>query len=154
MYRFPAIAALAATAAMPAQAQSLKQQIVGAWSLTSGSEQTADGSKVKVWSSGELFLDPSGRFAFLVFADRPKAEGVADPRVPVAPMVAYFGTYDLDEGTQTLTYHVSTASTPAFNGMTRGSRVTVVGDILTTVSTPVKTPKGDIIPINEWRREK
>ena len=63
-----------------------------------------------------VVLDPSGRFAFLVFADRPKAEGVADPRIPVAPMVAYFGTYDVNEDTKTLTYHVGTASTPAFNG--------------------------------------
>ena len=139
---------------MPAQAQSLKQQITGAWSLTYGGEQMSDGSKVKMWSSGELFLDPSGRFAFLVFADRPKAEGVADPRVPVAPMVAYFGTYDVNEDTKTLTYHLGTASTPAFNGITRGQKVTLSGNSLTTVGTPVKTPKGDIIPINEWRREK
>ena len=111
MYRVLAVAALAAMAVMPAQAQSLKQQITGAWSLTYGGEQMSDGSKVKVWSSGELFLDPSGRFAFLVFADRPKAEGVADPRIPVAPMVAYFGTYDVNEDTKTLTYHVGTAST-------------------------------------------
>ncbi len=154
MYRVLAVAALAAMAVMPAQAQSLKQQITGAWSLTYGGEQMSDGSKVKVWSSGELFLDPSGRFAFLVFADRPKAEGVADPRIPVAPMVAYFGTYDVNEDTKTLTYHVGTASTPAFNGITRGQKVTLSGDSLTSVGTPVKTPKGEIVPINEWRREK
>ncbi len=154
MYRVLAVAAWIATAVMPANAQSLKQQIAGAWSLSYGGEQMSDGSKVKVWSSGELFLDPSGRFAFLVFADRPKAEGVADPRIPVAPMVAYFGTYDVNEDTKTLTYHVSTASTPAFNGITRGQQVTLNGDSLTSVGTPVKTPKGDIVPINEWRREK
>jgi hypothetical protein len=69
-------------------------------------------------------------------------------------MVAYFGTYEVNEGTRTLTYHVGTASTPAFNGVTRGQKVTLSGDSLITVGTPVKTPKGEIIPINEWRREK
>lgn len=139
---------------VPAYADSLKEQISGAWTLTLGSEQLSDGRKVVPWSAGELFLDPSGHFAFFVFGkDRPKAEGVADPRVPVGPMVAYYGTYDVDEAAKKVTYHVTVASAPAFNGAIRAQTVTMNGDRMVTTGSPVKTPKGEITPINEWKRE-
>jgi Lipocalin-like domain len=141
--------------ALPAQAQSLKQQVTGVWMLTEGSEQMQDGKKVVPWSAGELILDPSGHFAFFVFGkDRQKPEGPPDPRAPVGPMVAYYGTFTADETAKTLTYHVENASSPTFNGVTRTQYVTVTSDTLITKGSPVKTPQGEITPINEWRREK
>lgn len=140
--------------AVPAYADSLMQQVSGAWTLTSGAEQMPDGSKKVPWAAGNLILTPSGHFSFFVFAADRKAEGPADPRVPAGPMVAYYGTFTADDATKTLTYHIETASAPAFNGVTRDQHVTVTADTLITKGAPVKTPQGDITPINEWRRAK
>ena len=141
--------------ALPAHAESLLQQISGVWTLTSGSEVAVDGTKTVPWAAGNLILDPSGHFSFFVMGkDRPKPAGPPDPRVPVGPMVAYYGTFTADDAAKTLTYHVTDASAPAFAGITRGQMITVTADTLITKGSPVKTPQGDITPINEWRRAK
>ena len=69
-------------------------------------------------------------------------------------MVACYGTFTADDAAKTLTYHVDTASTPIFNGITRTQHVTLDGDKLVTTGSLVKTPQGDITPINSWRRAK
>ena len=138
--------------ALPAHAEGLMQQVSGVWTLTSGAEQMPDGTKKVPWSAGELILDPSGHFAFFVFGPDRKAEGPPDPRTPIGPMVAYYGTFTADDAAKTLTYHVENASASTFNGVTRTQYVTVTADTLTTKGSPVKTPQGEITPINEWRR--
>jgi hypothetical protein len=82
--------------ALPASAQSLKEQLAGTWMLTAGTEQHPDGKKVTPWSEGRLMLDANGNLAFfLIGRDRPKTGN--DPRVPVGPAVAYYGTYSVNE---------------------------------------------------------
>jgi len=153
-----ALAGAAGTHAVSAAStppQGLLQQVTGAWTLTSGSEQAADGTKTVLWSTGNLILDPSGHMSFFVFSkDRQKPEGPPDPRVPAGPMVAYYGTFTVDDAAKTVTYHVDNASAPAFSGVTRVQHITVTADTMTTTGSRVKTPQGDITPINEWRREK
>lgn len=122
--------------------------------MTYGGEQHSDGIKVRTWPSVKLFLELSGHFAFLAFDDRPKTADVAAPRIPVGPMVACFGTYKVNEDARTLTYYIATSSTTTFNGITRGQKVTLSGASLSTIGTLVKTPKGDIVPIDEWKRAK
>ena len=74
--------------AVPAHAESLLQQVAGAWTLTSGSEKMADGTVNELWGAGSLILDPSGHMSFFVFGkNRPSATS-PDPRVPLGPMVA------------------------------------------------------------------
>jgi hypothetical protein len=138
--------------ALPAHAQDLMHQVAGTWTLTSGAEQFADGRKVIPWSAGNLIIDPSGHMSFFIFAkDRPTSP---DPRKPAGPMVAYYGTVTADDAAKTLTYHVEIASAPALNGATRIRYVTITGDTLLTRGSPIKTPQGMILPIDEWRRAK
>jgi hypothetical protein len=126
---------------LPAHAESLLQQITGAWTLTSGSEQIADGTKTVPWSAGNLILDLSGHMSFFVFGkDRKKPEGPPNPRDPIGPMVAYYGTFTVDDAAKTVTFHVENASAPAFSGATRLQYITVTADTLTTKGSPVKTP--------------
>ena len=140
--------------AVPAHAESLLQQVAGAWTLTSGSEKMADGKVNELWGSGSLILDPSGHMSFFVFGkDRPSATA-PDPRVPLGPMVAYYGTFTVDDDTKTLTYHVAAASSPMFNAATRMQTVSLSGDTLTTTGSTVNTPQGPITPINVWKRAK
>jgi Lipocalin-like domain len=84
--------------------------------------------------------------------DRPKGDG--NPRTPVGPMVAYYGTYTVDEAKKSLTYNIEVASAPAFDKAARVQTVALSGDVMTTTASPVKTPEGDIIPVNEWKRAK
>jgi hypothetical protein len=128
--------------ALPAHAESLLQQVTGVWTLTSGSEQAADGTKTVPWSAGNLIIDPSGHMAFFVFGkDRQKPDGPPNPRAPVGPTVAYYGTFTVDEAAKTLAFHVENASAPALSGATRVQYITVTADTLIT-------------PVNEWRRAK
>ena len=138
----------------PAHAESLLQQVAGAWTLTSGSEKMADGAVNEIWGAGSLILDPSGHMSFFVFGkNRPPATS-PDPRVPLGPMVAYYGTFSADDDTKTLTYHVAAASSPMFNAATRMQTVTLSGDTMTTTGSTVNTPQGPITPINVWTRAK
>jgi hypothetical protein len=155
-YRTVSTAALALVylgVAFSASAQSFKEQVVGTWTLTAGMEKLPDGNTVTPWAAGNLTLTASGHMAFFVFAkDRPKGDG--NPRTPVGPMVAYYGTYTVDEAKKSLTYNIEVASAPTFDKAVRVQTVALSGDVMTTTASPVKTPEGDIIPINEWKRAK
>ncbi|HZP79695.1 MAG TPA: hypothetical protein VFB45_26410 [Pseudolabrys sp.] len=148
-----AASVLSLAIAVPANAQGLKQKVVGAWTLDVGSEIFADGKKVVPWEAGSLLLDPTGHFSFFVIGkDRPKGNG--DPRVPVSPIVAYYGTYTVNEADNTLSYKVERASNPTFDGVLRGQKISFKGDVMVTTASEVKTPQGTITPVNEWKRAK
>ena len=148
-----ALACLGLAAAPPASAQSLKQQVVGTWTLQSGMEKLPDGKTVSYWAAGRLMLDASGHVAlFLVGKDRGKAD--PNPRLPVGPFVAYYGTYGVDEAKKTLTFDIEFGASPAFDKSVRIQTISLDNGTMTATGTPVKTPQGDIIPVNEWRRAK
>lgn len=117
----------------PASAQSLRDKLIGAWNLDVGSEISQDGKKVVPWSAGSLILDPSS---------------------PVGPIVAYFGTYTVNEADNTLTWKVERATNTSIDGATRTQKISFKGDIMTTTGSDVKTPQGPISPVNEWKRVK
>jgi hypothetical protein len=156
MYRAIGAVGIALLVALPsAHADKLTQQVAGVWTLTSGSEQMPDGTRVVPWSAGELILDPSGHIAFFVFgSDRPTSEATPDPRVPAGPMIAFYGTFTTDEDAKTLTYRIEYGSAPRLGGLTRTWSLTLNGDSMVTKASPVKTPQGEVTPINEWRRLK
>jgi hypothetical protein len=138
--------------ASPAGAQSLKEKVVGAWVLDVGAEIFQDGKKVIPWATGNLILDPTGHMSFFVIGkDRAKGD---DVRIPAGPMVAYYGTYTVDEGANTLTYKIEHAGNPAFDGAVRKQKVTFKGDVMTMTADEVKTPQGTITPVNEWKKAK
>ena len=139
---------------VPAHAESLLQQVAGAWSLTSGSEKMSDGTVNEIWGAGSLILDSSGHMSFFVFGKNRPTVTSRDPRVPQGPMVAYYGTFAVDEDTKTLTYHVEAASSPMFNAAIRMQTVTLLGDTMTTTGSQLTTPQGPITPINVWKRAK
>jgi Lipocalin-like domain len=133
-----------------ALAQGLKEKIVGAWTLTEGSEVFADGKKVVPWSKGSLIVSGSGHVSFFVLPkDRAKTDSV---RAPAGPMVAWYGTYTVDEGANTFTVKVIGASSPAFEGASRVQSVSFSGDTMTTTASKVDTPEGPITPVNVWKK--
>jgi hypothetical protein len=68
-------------------AQSLKEKLIGAYTLVEGSEVFADGKKVVPWSKGSLQISRAGRISFFVLPnERAKTDSV---RTPAGPMVAW-----------------------------------------------------------------
>ena len=154
MHRLIAATCITAMIALPAHADTIKEQIIGAWSLIEGGEQFPDGKRIPYWDGGQIVFTPSGRYSLILFKDRPKSEGMSDPRYPVGPMVAHYGRYTVDENTKTLTYYIDTSSTPGFNGAARTQTIQMKGDTYTTISPPVKLPQGEVSPVNQWQRVK
>ena len=139
--------------AAPASAEGLKEKVIGAWTLDAGSEIFQDGKKVVPWVAGNLILDSTGHFSFFVIGkDRPTGNG--DPRTPVGPVVAYYGTYTVADGDSSVTYKVEHATNPVFDGVVRAQKISFKGDIMTTTGSDVKTPQGTISPVNEWKKAK
>ena len=148
-----ALAALNFAAASPASAQSLKDQLVGTWALTAGTEVAADGTKNKRWTEGRVMFDANGNLAhFLIGPDRPKTGN--DPRAPVGPAVGYWGTYTVNEADKSTTWKIERAMWPGFDGIERKQTIAISGDTMTSTGSPVQTPQGPITPVNEWKRVK
>jgi hypothetical protein len=153
----PTILGLALSASNAfAQQKPLKEQMVGTWTLVSLVEQHQDGRKEEKPFGpnlkGQLMLDQNGRFSLQLIGERPKAAG--DPRTPVGPAVAYFGTYSVGEGDNSLTYHVERATITAFEGSDQKATVTIKGDDMSYVRSPIQSPTGPFVPTLTWRRAK
>ena len=91
-----------------AQQKSMKEQLVGTWTLVSAASMSSDGSKVEVFGpnpKGTLIYTSDGHFALVQMrADLPKlaannrAQGTQDEnKAVVQGSIAYFGTYSVNE---------------------------------------------------------
>ncbi len=126
-----ALAGLLALRAGPAAPQqsptSAQQQFVGTWSLVSIHYVEKDGRKIEPFGPGArgmLYIDAAGRFATQVMAaDRPRF--ASNNRMTGTPeenkamsqgVVAYFGTYTVDEAARIVTLHIEQSSFPNWNG--------------------------------------
>jgi hypothetical protein len=152
-----ATAALCLGLAAPTSAQSLKEQLMGTWTLVSNVQKYQDGKEENDFGpklKGQLILSPNGRFSlFLIGGDRPKSTDPAG--TPVGPAIGYFGTYSIGEGDKSLVYHVEGSTYPNFEGTDQKSTVAAIkGDDLTYVRAPIPSPKGPFVPTLTWKRAK
>jgi Lipocalin-like domain len=112
------------------QQPSLKQQLVGAWTLVSiiatdktGNKSDRRGPNPK----GLLIFDASGRFSILTsravlpnFAIDNVNQGTAEENKAVMTgMIANVGTWSVDEKTKTITTNIDAGSFPNLNGKTQ-----------------------------------
>ena len=153
-----AAAALFALAALPAtaQPQSLKEQVIGTWHIVSVEEVYPDGRTDRPWGpnmKGAVSFDPNGKVLLMIIGgDLPTPSG--KPQESARQVVAYFGTYSVDDGAKTITYTAERATIPAFDGLARKATVTVTGDELRQSSAPVTGPQGTFTPQLVMRRAK
>jgi hypothetical protein len=140
----------------PAQQKSLKEQLLGTWILVSLAEVYPDGRRENPWGpdlKGAVNFDSSGKvMLMLIGADLPNPTG--KPQESSRMVVAYFGTYAVDEAAKTVTYTAERATTPVFDGLARKANVTVNGDELRQTSAPVTGPQGTFVPNLVFRRAK
>jgi hypothetical protein len=144
-----------------AQQGTLKQQLVGTWTLVS-CEVPANGIRQPfcVDPSGSLSIDASGRYIQVVAArGRPKATATgAQNRADVTPeyykaiaqgVIAQFGTWSVNETDKTLTRKAEGALFPNGEGTETKFSVSLVGDELKFVAANNPAAGGTV-----WRRAK
>jgi hypothetical protein len=121
-----------------AQQKSLKEQLVGTWTLVSCDEILGNAkSPYCVNPSGILMLDAGGRYALLIAAHGRPA-GVRSASAAQAPaeiiravaqgLLANFGTWSVNEANRTFTRHVEGALFPSIEGLDLAASVTLDGD--------------------------
>jgi hypothetical protein len=96
------------------QQKSLKDQLVGTWSLTAWEQTYKGGNKDQAFGAkpkGVQTFEPNGRFT-LVFLSPDLPKVASNDRVKPSPdeamaiakgAIAYYGTYTVDEGSKTVT---------------------------------------------------
>ena len=103
------------------QQKSLKDQLVGTWTLTAWEQTRPDGSKLQRFGAnpkGILVFDTNGR-TYILFS-RPDLAKIAsnDPSTPtpeeakgiVDGSIAYYGTYTVDEGSKIITLKIEAST--------------------------------------------
>ena len=128
-----------------AQQKSLKEQLVGTWTLVSVVNILPDGTKFDPTGGkavGLMMYDANSNFSFLnIRTDIPKLasnnrqKGTADEYKAVAEgVLSYFGRYSIDEAGKFLIQHVVSSSFPNFNGADRKWSIAFSGEELTLAS--------------------
>ena len=112
----------------PAQQKSLKDQLVGTWNVVAWERTDPDGKKVHAFGTnpkGVTSFGADGRF-FLFFTRADLQKLKSNDRTQATPqeaqtiytgMIAYHGTYTLDEASKTLTYSIENTTFPNQLGM-------------------------------------
>ena len=126
------ISILAFSNSAVAQGKSLKDQLVGTWIYVSSTGTREDGSSVQRPSlQGAVTYTADGHFHFItVRTDAPKyasgdsARPSPDEAMAIASgVVAYTGTYTVDEGTKTIHVNIETSSFPNLVGAPNQRRI-------------------------------
>ena len=136
--------------AVPAKAQSLKQQLVGTWTFVSSTTKHPDGSPM--WGSnpkGLVIFTDNGRYSSHVMsASRPKfgsnsrITGTPDEnKAAVQGSISSFGTYTADEANKTYVLRYEGSSYPNLEGTSQTRPFTIAGDEL-RVTNPAPTVGG------------
>jgi hypothetical protein len=127
------------------QQRSLKQLLVGTWTLVSNDNLAPDGTKRQIFGpnpKGIMILDADGRYALIAMnPSRPKFKGNTrldgtpeENKAAVAGTVASFGTWSVDEATNTLITLSDGSLFPNDEGREQRRLVTLEGDELKQVN--------------------
>jgi hypothetical protein len=145
-----------------AQQKSLKEQLVGTWTLVSVVNIRPDGTKFDPTDGkalGLMMYDDNSNFSFLnIRSDIPKLasnnrqKGTTDEYKAVAEgVLSYFGRYSIDEAGKFLMQHVVSSSFPNFNGADRKWSIAFSGEELTLASQAAATGGSNEL---KWKRVK
>jgi hypothetical protein len=139
-----------------AQAKSLKDQLVGTWTLVSWEQLHKDGTKGQDFGAspkGITTFDANGRF-FVMFARSDLPQIASNNRTKPTPQeaqainlgsLAYFGTYAVDEPSKTIALHIEASTFPNQLGISSKRVITSLsGDELKLTNTTVVGGDGQI----------
>ncbi len=157
-----ALLLLAGSAAGQQPAKSAQQQFVGTWTLVSIQYVTPDGRRIEPFGPGAqglLHFDAGGHFATQVmaanrrpFASNNRMTGTPEENKAVSQgVVAYFGTYTVDDADHILTLHIAQSSFPNWNGTDQKRTFEFVGDELRyTAASSTANPAESAVLV--WKR--
>ena len=145
-----------------AQQKSLKDQLVGIWNLTSWEQTYPDGHKDQAFGQSPKGLntfDSNGRFSLIflnpnvpMVASNDRVRPTSDEAMAIAKgVIAYYGTYTVDEGTKTIIPTVEGATFPNMVGTDQSRIVTSITADEMRFTNP-KAPAGVLEIV--WRRAK
>jgi len=138
-----------------AQEKSFKEAIIGPWIITEVFNEYQNGEKKDNWGSpvkGQITFGRTGRFTQIIVGPAVASMKTDDPRKPDAPVVAYYGTYTLDEAGKKVIGKIEAASySPRANSESIWT-VQGSGDKLTLIGSPRKDQHGTFSPKLEVRR--
>lgn len=151
-----AIALVFAPGFATSQQKALQQALVGTWIYTSIVDVYEDGKRNNPWGTprGSIVFDSTGRVSSILIGDVQPALSGADPRKPDAFVIAYFGTYSVDEGAKSLMTKIDAASHSARTGAQFTSSIDLAGDTMTIIGGTRKDQNGTFNPRSELRRIK
>src|SRR5262245_60916340 len=127
------------------QQQSLKQRLVGMWTLVSNDNVASDGTKRQIFGPnphGIMIFDANGRFAVIaVNPTRPKFKGNTrldgtpeENKAAIAGTVAAFGVWSVDEATNILITRIEGSLFPNDESLEQRRLITLEGDELKQVN--------------------
>ena len=146
------------------QQKSLKEQLVGTWTLVSWDQRNVDGTTVRLFGAnpkGIAFFDSTDHYIITVMrSGRAKyaidnfgeiAQATAEENKATAQgTITYFGTYSVNEADRTIAIRVEASSFPNWNGTDQKRFFEVTEDQLKLT---VRPPRGGTVDVL-WRRAK
>jgi hypothetical protein len=156
-----AMALIAASqAAQAGDGKTLREQVVGTWSLVSLTVHQAD-KKVELFGKnprGIQIMDPNGRFVNFItrsslplYAGNNRMQGTAEEYTAIGKgSNALYGTYDVDEETKTVTFNVEVSTFPNWEGEKQRRESTVEGDTWRYTNPMTTIGEGRVEVV--WRR--
>jgi hypothetical protein len=146
----------------PAQQKSLKEQLIGTWTMVSNDNIGADGVKRQLFGrnpKGITVYEAGGRYVQIMLqSDIPnfkinnRLEGTAEEnRTVVHGSAASFGTWSFDEENRILVVRLEGSIFPNLAGTTSKRSVSITGDEL-RISNPTAGSGGKAEQV--WRRAK
>ena len=144
------------------QQKSMKEQLLGTWSLVSIESVRPDGSRSSMLGAnpnGIAFFDVGGHYLISVMrSDRAKyatndlTQGTADENKATAQgTITYFGAYSVSEADRTIAIHIDGSSFPNWNGTDQKRSFAITGDEL-KLTAPVGASGGAVEVA--WKRPK
>ena len=138
------------------QQKSLQEAMVGTWAYTSVVDVYEDGKRISPWGAtrGSMMFDNTGRMQSILIGDVQPAMTGSDPRKADAFIMAYFGTYSVNEGAKSVVTKIEAASNSARTGAQFTSSIEMVGDTMIIIGGQRKDQNGTFAPRTELRRVK
>jgi Lipocalin-like domain len=145
-----------------AQGKSLKEQLVGTWTMVSVVTARPDGSRYEALGPnprGVFILNANGHFAITIigdahrkFASNNRLQGTPEENeAAVHSSIAYFGTYTVSEADHTLNFHIDRCTFPNWDGTDQKRSVTITGDEMKYSNAAASGGgKAELV----WKREK
>jgi Lipocalin-like domain len=150
-----------------AQQKSMKDQLVGTWTLLLTDYVKADGTHAPGFGpnpSGSVIFSPDGHYSLQImraslpkFASNSRVKGSTDEnKAVVQGALTHFGKYTVNDADKTLNLQIESSSFPNWSGTRQKRPITAMADdVLTwTTANPSADPSGGSKAELVWKRAK